>query len=150
MEVSFAKILFCTDFSAVAAHALKYAVKAAMRNKARLYVLHVVPEADAQFWKGYIVEDGSDLVARNRKTLLEKIRAEYGSVIPGEVEWEPCLDAGPASERIAAFVSEKDISLVVLGRPRPRFLRSILFGSVAAKVVRTVQCPLLIIPESCP
>lgn len=146
----FSRILFCTDFSSGAANALKYAVRAALRNQARLFILHVMPEAGAQFWKGYIVEDGSDLTARNREALVRKIRAEYGSIIPAEVEWEPCLDAGPASERIAAFVSENDVSLVVMGRPRPRFLRSVLFGSVAAKVVRTVQCPLLIIPESCP
>ena len=146
MDVSFEKILFCTDFSAGAANALKYAVKAALRNSARLYVLHVVPEADAQFWKGYVVEDGHDLARENAATLEDKLRAEYAPQIPPDVWWEPRLDAGPAPDRIAAFVRENGISLVVMGRPRPRFLRSLLFGSVAAKVARTIECPLLIVP----
>ena len=77
-----------------------------------------------------------------------KLRAEYAASIPLEVNWEPVVDAGPAPDRIVSFVREKDISLVVLGRPRPRFLRSLLFGSVASKVARTVTCPMLIVPEA--
>lgn len=147
MDVSFGKILFCTDFSDGAANALKYAVKAALRNSAKLYVLHVVPEADAQFWKGYVVEDGHDLAKENSTALEAKIRSEYASMIPPEVKWEPRLDAGPPPDRIAAFVRDNGVSLVVMGRPRPRPLRSLLFGSVASKVARTVQCPLLIVPS---
>ncbi|MBR0057089.1 MAG: universal stress protein [Kiritimatiellae bacterium] len=148
MSVSFEKILFCTDFSAGAANALKFAVKAAIRNSAHLYVLHVVPEAGAQFWKGYVVEDGHDLAKENAAKLKEKLIAEYAPMIPEEVRWEPCLDAGPASDRIAAFVRARGVSLVVMGRPRPRALRALFFGSVVSKVARTVECPLLIVPSN--
>ncbi|MBP5544418.1 MAG: universal stress protein [Kiritimatiellae bacterium] len=145
---NFTSILFCTDFSSGAANALKYAVKAALRNRAHLYILHVVPEADAQFWRGYLDGDNQASPDSGAAELRAKLRAEYAASIPLEVNWEPVVDAGPAPDRIVSFVREKDISLVVLGRPRPRFLRSLLFGSVASKVARTVTCPMLIVPEA--
>lgn len=144
---SFSKILFCTDFSTGASNAFKFALKAALRNDAELHVLHVMAEADAQFWKGYVVEDGQDLAKKNNEALLAKIQAEYGQTIPDGVKLEAHLVAGSPADEILSFVRENGISLVVLGRPRPRFLRSLLFGSVASRIARKVECPLLIVPE---
>lgn len=146
--MTFSQILFCTDFSEGAANAFRYAVKAAMQNNAVLHILHVMPEAGAQFWKGYVVEDGQDLSAKNNDALQSRIKQEYASLLPESVEWHAHLAIGAAASKITEFVREYDISLVVTGRPRPRFLRSLLFGSVAAKVARTVECPILIVP--CP
>jgi len=51
------KILFCTDFSENAGYAFNFAVDAAVRRPScTLYLLHVIPESDAQFWKTYIYE----------------------------------------------------------------------------------------------
>ena len=147
MDTSFRKILFCTDFSKGAANAFRYALKAARTNGAELHILHVMAEADAQFWNGYVVEDGQDLAEKNRKALIDKIQASYGSDIPQGIAWSAHMATGPAADKIAEFVRSNGISLVVLGRPRPRFLRTFLFGSVAAKVARTVACPLLVVPE---
>ncbi|MBR3087299.1 MAG: universal stress protein [Kiritimatiellae bacterium] len=147
MTTSFEKILFCTDFSAVSARAFDYAVKAAVRNRAKLYILHVAQDAAVQFWKGYVVEDGSDLAEKNAAAVKGRMQSEYGIEIPASVEWEPCYEVGQPAERILGFVREKGVSLVVMGRPRPQPLRSLLFGSVAARVSRTVACPLLIIPD---
>ena len=146
MEVGFSKILFCTDFSKGAAKAFKYALKSAGNNGARLYLLHVIPEADAQFWKGYVVEDGQDLDEKTRNALDARIREEYLSQIPGGIDYEVVYRVGSPSQQILDFSRENDISLVVLGRPRRRFLRSMLYGSVASKVARLVECPLLVVP----
>ena len=51
------RILFCTDFSENANFAFNFAVDAAIRRPgSQLYLLHVVPESEAQFWKSYIYE----------------------------------------------------------------------------------------------
>ena len=147
MNTSFARILFCTDFSKGAANAFRYALKAASRNSAELHILHVMAEADAQFWKGYVVEDGEDLAAKNGEALRAKIRDEYGAAVGDGIVWHAHFAVGAPAEKIIEFVRENGISLVVLGRPRPRFLRSVLFGSVASKVARKIGCPLLIVPE---
>ncbi len=146
MEVGFSKILFCTDFSKGAAKAFPYALKSAGNNRAKLYLLHVIPEADAQFWKGYVVEDGQDLDEKTRNALDTRIREEYLSQIPDGINYEVVYRAGSASQQILDFSHENDVSLVVLGRPRRRFLRSMLYGSVASKVARLIECPLLVVP----
>lgn len=147
MEAGFKRILFCTDFSKGAARAFKYAVTSAQNNKAKLYILHVLPEADAQFWKGYIVEDGKDLEAKSRGTLHEKLTADYLKELPEGLSSETFYRVGNAAQQIIEFAREHEISLIVLGRPKPRLLRSLLFGSTASKVARYAPCPLLIVPD---
>ena len=51
------RILFCTDFSDNADRAFAYAIDAAVRRPGcTFYLLHVIPEPDAQFWRTYIYE----------------------------------------------------------------------------------------------
>lgn len=146
MEVGFPKILFCTDFSKGAANAFKFALKAAVNNHAQLFIMHVLPEADAQFWKGYVMEDGKDLEAKAHRALYKQVADEYLSKIPEGVECETVYRSGDAAQQIIEFAKERDISLVVMARPRPRFLRSFLYGSTASKVARLIPCPLLVVP----
>lgn len=145
-NVSFQKILFCTDFSKGALAAFHYALKSAMVNHAQLLILHVLPEADAQFWNGYVVEDGKDLTGKNQSALLDRFSKEYLSLVPSSVSCSTLCRAGNAAQQILETVKNENISLVVMGRPRPRFLRSFLYGSTASKVARTISCPLLVVP----
>ncbi len=56
-ESRFKRILFCTDFSESADAAFDFALDAAIRRPgSTLYLLHVIHEPDAQFWKSYIAE----------------------------------------------------------------------------------------------
>src|SRR5512140_3789012 len=56
-ESRFKRILFCTDFSESADAAFEFALDAAVRRPAStLYLLHVIHEPDAQFWKSYMAE----------------------------------------------------------------------------------------------
>ena len=143
----FTKILFCTDFSATADKAFKYAVRAASRNAAKLFILHVAPEADAQFWKGYVYEDeGQDPEDKALRALREKVEAAYAPAIPEGGEWESALRAGAAAEQILAFARENAIDLAVLGRQGAGGVRDLFFGNVAAKVAKAIPCPVLIVP----
>lgn len=147
MDIGFKKIVFCTDFSDGANVAFKYALKAAVTNRAKLYILHVLPEPDAQFWRGYVVEDDKDLEAKARKDLHEKVSVEYLSKIPEGVEVETVYPVGNAAHQILDFVKAREVSLVIMGRPRQRLLRSLLYGSIASVVARSVSCPILIVPN---
>ena len=49
-KTHYQRILFCTDFSENADFAFPFAVDAAARRPgSELYLLHVIPESDAQF-----------------------------------------------------------------------------------------------------
>ncbi|HOD52626.1 MAG TPA: universal stress protein, partial [Candidatus Hydrogenedentes bacterium] len=54
---AYERILFCTDFSENAEFAFDYALDASVRRPGSiLYIFHVIPEPDAQFWKTYLYE----------------------------------------------------------------------------------------------
>ena len=142
----FTKVLFCTDFSATADKAFKYAVRAASHNGAKLYILHVAPEADAQFWKGYVYEEGTEPEDKSLKALQEKVAATYAPAIPEGVEYETAYRVGSAAEQILDFAAETGIDLAVLGRQGAGGVRDLFCGNVAAKVAKAIPCPVLIVP----
>ncbi len=145
MTPDFKNILFCTDFSDGAAQAFQYALKAAINNKARLYILHILPEADAQFWHGYIaMENGAP--EDNVRIVLDGQMKQYLEQIPADVQCEASYRPGGEANQIANFCREKDISLVVIGRPKPRLLEGLLFESTTSRIVKAVPCPILIAP----
>jgi len=142
----FANILFCTDFSANADFAFPFACKAAMSNPgATLTLLHVIPEPDAQFWKGYIYEVG-DMDAKARADIDQRI-AEYRARLPPGLDLKVEMRIGDAARTILEYAEANAADLIVLGRQgghRP--LTQWLLGNVAGKVAQKSPCPVLIIP----
>ncbi|MBM4032730.1 MAG: phosphomannomutase/phosphoglucomutase [Planctomycetes bacterium] len=138
------KVLFTTDFSPYAAHALPYALGMARDHGAELHVLHVVstPELAVQFDVAGPVFDANLLAELERSA-----EDQLGKVLPAEVRRE--LSVTLAVRRGAAFVEivryarEEGIDLIVLATHGRTGLRHALFGSVAEKVVRKALCPVL-------
>lgn len=143
---TFNRILFCTDFSAGADAAFECALGAVVRRPgAKLYILHVVPEVQAQFWKSYIYEvDNID--AETKRLIDQKVAETYLLRIPDGVDAEAVYRVGPEAQCILDFAAEAKIDLIVLGRQGTTGVHTALFGSVAEKVVRKARCAVLIIP----
>lgn len=140
------KILFCTDFSENAKYAFDFAVDAAIRNVgSTLYLLHVIPEPDAQFWKGYIYEVG-DMDAKARADIDHAIDTEYRPHVPPEVRFEVEMRIGEAARMILDFAKQQEIDLIILGRQGRGAITQWLLGNVTGKVVRKATCPLLVVP----
>ena len=103
---------------------------------------------DRDLVESVLVEDGKDLEAKSRGALHEKLTADYLKELPEGLSSETFYRVGNAAQQIIEFANEHEISLIVLGRPKPRLLRSLLFGSTASKVARYAPCPLLIVPDT--
>jgi len=140
------KILFCTDFSENAKFAFDFAVEAALRNVGcTLYLLHVIPEPDAQFWKGYIYEVG-DMDAKARADIDRAIDADYRPRVPGGVRFEVEMRIGEASRMILDFAERQGVDLIILGRQGRGAITQWLLGNVTGKVARKATCPVLVVP----
>jgi len=145
MTPHFANILFCTDFSANADFAFPFACKAAMSNPgATLTLLHVIPEPDAQFWKGYIYEVG-DMDAKARADIDQRI-ADYRTRLPPGLDLKVEMRIGDAARTILEYAEANAADLIVLGRQGHRPFTQWLLGNVAGKVAQKSPCPVLIIP----
>jgi nucleotide-binding universal stress UspA family protein len=145
---TYRRILFCTDFSENADFAFDFAVDAAARRPGcTLYLLHVIPETEAQFWKTYIYEvDHVDEQAR--AAIDEKVARSYRPRVPTGLDFQVEMRVGKDSLKILEFAREKDVDLIVLGRQGRSQLQKAWFGNVTEKVVRKAHCVVLVIPLS--
>jgi nucleotide-binding universal stress UspA family protein len=145
-ETTYQRILFCTDLSENADFAFGFAVDAALRRPGcELYVLHVVPESAAQFWKTYIYEvEGVDNKAKH--DIDRHIAEAYLSKLPPDVQVKVEYRVGKDWEEILAFANEKKIDLIVMGRQGHSSLQKHLFGNVTEKITRKADCAVLVVP----
>jgi nucleotide-binding universal stress UspA family protein len=140
------RILFCTDFSDSADAAFAFALDAALRRPGSvLCLLHVVQEADAQFWRSYLAEV-DDLEEQNRRAIEEKIRTAYLPRVPAGLELKVEIRDGPDAASILDFAAANQIDLIVIGRHGHGRVSKTLFGGVAEKIVRKAGCPVLVVP----
>jgi nucleotide-binding universal stress UspA family protein len=145
-ESPYKRILFCTDFSANADYAFDFAVEAArLRPGCELYLLHVIPEPDAQFWKTYIYQvEGVDEKAK--RDIDAKVAEAYLPRVPAGVKLEVVMRIGRDYMEILKFARARDIDLIVLGRHGQSAFSDLLFGGVTEKVTREAHCPVLVVP----
>ena len=142
------KILFCTDFSQNALQSFSYAIRATKEiPDAQLVLFHTMPEPDAQFWKGYIL-DSDDAIAEMKQKIHEKIDAEYRPLLPPDCPMEVVLTTGDAPEEILHYANRENVRMIVLGRQGSGMISQWLMGNVTARVVRKANCPVLVVPFS--
>jgi len=142
------RILFCTDFSENANFAFNFAVDAAARRPgSKLYLLHVVPETEAQFWKSYIYEV-EDVDAKARHDMNEQIDQAYRSKLPKDLELKVEFRIGKDYQEILNFTRENQIDLIVMGRQGHNAMQKAFFGNVTEKVVRKADSMVLVVPLS--
>jgi nucleotide-binding universal stress UspA family protein len=145
-ESRFKRILFCTDFSESADAAFEFALDASIRRPgATLYLLHVIHEPDAQFWKSYIAEvDNID--AEAKKAIDEKVAVAYLARVPKGLDVKVEFRIGPDAATILEFAKARQIDVIILGRHGHGGVGKTLFGSVAEKIVRKAGCAVLVVP----
>ncbi|MDD3695527.1 MAG: universal stress protein [Lentisphaeria bacterium] len=140
-------ILCCTDFSENAARAFDFALDAALRRKAcRLYLLHVIPEPESQFWRTYIYGADINVDEKAKRDLDAKVNSEYHAKVPEHLDFKVEFRIGKEQQKILEFAKEVQADLIVLGRQGKGTLSKIFFGSVAQVIVRRAKCPVLVVP----
>jgi len=144
----FKRILFCTDFSENADFAFDFAIDSATRRPGcTLYLLHVIPEPDAQFWKTYLYEV-EDIDTKAKHDIDTRIAESYLPRVPPGLNLEIEMRIGRDYLKILEFAEEKDVDLIIIGRQGRSTLGKVFFGSVTEKVARKANCAVLVIPLS--
>ncbi len=148
LQPPFEKILFCTDFSENADFAFSFVVDIARQNPGRkFYLLHVVPESEAQFWKSYIYEV-ENVDQKAKSDIDQKVQQGYKSKMPAGMDLTVEFRVGKDHQEIVKFIEEKNIDLVILGRQGKGSFQKAFFGNVTEKVARHASCAVMIIPLS--
>lgn len=143
------KVLYPTDFSRCAGHALPHTLHLAKNYEAELHLLHalVLHEADPSNLS-HRLPDMEELylaLEEHADTQMRTAIEEHGEA--GFTIRSAQVRAMSAAGAILDYATENEIDLVVMGTHGRRGLRRLLLGSVAEEVVRLAPCPVLTVPE---
>ncbi len=142
-------ILFPTDFSEAAGHALPFAVSLAEEHEAALHMVHalVLHEADPgdATHRFPNMQELYEVLHASAEERLTAVAEEHGGE---ELEVHTAQRRGiSAAPVILDYANDNDIDLIVMGTHGRRGLRRLLLGSVTEEVVRLAPCPVMTIPE---
>ena len=132
----FNRILCPIDFDGNSLDALRLARRIAERDKATLYVLHVVPPQDPLVMSAQAITQRDEEYARRE---LQKV----SNVELTGVDHEVLLRFGHPATEIVAAETEAKAELLVMATHGRTGVSHFILGSVAEKVVRESACPVL-------
>ncbi|MGD2216228.1 MAG: universal stress protein [Gemmatimonadales bacterium] len=143
------KILYPTDFSRCAGHALPHTLHLAETYGAELHLLHalVLHEADPSSLSHRLpdMEELYTALEEHADTQMKTAMQEHERA--GFKIKSTQVRAISAAGAILDYATDNEIDLVVMGTHGRRGLRRLLLGSVAEEVVRLAPCPVLTVPE---
>lgn len=141
-------ILAATDFSAPARHAADRAARLAHETGARLTLMHAVSGsalAELRQWLGAGHASEQQLLDEARRS-LERAAAELGAA--RHVAVQTHLGSGPVVEQITQQAEAAEADLLVLGARGSGFLRRLVLGTTAERLLRRTTRPLLVVRQS--
>ncbi|MFB6250446.1 MAG: universal stress protein [Halobellus sp.] len=133
------RILVPTDGSDASQGAIDHAIELAEQYDSTVYALYVVDTAAYSS-----LEMGSEIVTealQDEGNAAVEAVVEAGEVAGVEVETD--IKNGVAHQSILGHAEEHDVDLIVMGTHGRTGVGRVLLGSVAEKVVRTSNVPVL-------
>jgi len=134
-----------TDFSPASTAALKRAMAMAKADRAQLIIVHVMtPPSLALPGDGYVSPSlYEDLEASARAQAQKRFNAIVARARKVGVRATGLLLEGVPHERVARAARAKKVDLLVIGTHGRTGLAKFFLGSVAARVIASVSCPVL-------
>jgi ACR3 family arsenite efflux pump ArsB/nucleotide-binding universal stress UspA family protein len=163
------RILYATDLSETARHAVRYACTFADRFGAEVTLLHVVPDVleeisagvginlldhmDRKHWETF----NRDGIGRAKEAIRQRI-AETAAAVKDRMPACPlstqkvCIEVGNPVEAIVRNAAEGGFDLVIMGTHGHGRVEGAVMGSVAAGVIRRCPVPVLVVrlPDPAP
>ncbi|RMG21256.1 MAG: universal stress protein [Bacteroidetes bacterium] len=142
-------LVFATDFSDSANHALQYALFLAEKLRARLLVFHAYHYASqgGMYLSGELVADAQEQALRTAETrmnaLLRRIRQSFPSLQLSSV-----LRQGLPVEELLAYAKRVQADLIIMGTRGEGADKEGFWGSVSAAVIERADHPVLTVPPS--
>jgi nucleotide-binding universal stress UspA family protein len=147
-DVGLRSVLLATDFSDVSQSALWHAIAIARHYGAKFCIAHVIP------WLPMAMV-GPDAAAANEEAVwrdAEHLRAnlvESGTLDGLQHQFIVCK--GEVWQELDAVITQEQVDLVVIGTSGRRGVEKLVLGSVAEKIFRHADCPVLTVgPSSYP
>ncbi len=136
------RILYPTDFSEYAKHALPYVVELAKKFGAKVSLIHVVsvPTYAASYEIAVDLTSLREAMEDSAKKQMDQLVAQLAK---DGVAAEGSVEIGTGFVEIIAAAKKTDADLIVMATHGWGAIKHMLMGSTAEKVVRKAPCPVL-------
>ncbi len=148
----FRKILYPTDFSAIAGKAMEYVKKLKEAGTEEVVLLHVIEESDLEamaescMWKKEDIEkcekETEKRMRRKARKNLEAIKDELEKV---GIETKISVKIGKPFVEITKTAKKEKVSMIVIGSHGRSMVEEMFLGSVAEGVIHHATMPVMII-----
>lgn len=140
------KILWPTDFSEPAEEGLNIALELAAQFSAEILLVHVIAPMPTMYGTaapaGFHIPSVLEELQESARKSLEEIRQ---AKIPAEIKSRPFVVNGRPAHEIVRLAAQEKAEIIVIPTQGESGLQRFVFGSVAEKVVRLADCPVLTI-----
>ena len=144
--IKFRRILFPTDFSPSALHALDYAISLALEHDSRIFLVHVIE--DIGFNTPFTLSSFPTTLEYHHG-MEEKVKLELEKVIAPQlkrqINVEEVVVKGKPFVEVIRLAKEKDADLIVMATHSQTGVRHSHLGSTTERVVRKASCPVLVV-----
>jgi nucleotide-binding universal stress UspA family protein len=143
------RILLPIDFSQSSQAALEIAADLALHFGARLFLVNVIPFFPTTTFPDFVPEES---FLKEARTHAERHLAKCLAVLTGRgINSTTSVEVGNDVPGIIIEVAERElIDLLVISTHGISGWHPLIFGSIAEKVVKLVQCPLLLLRSAKP
>ncbi len=141
------KILYPTDFSPHAEKCVEYILQMKECGVKEVVLLHVIDEHIIKFTEE-ITEEAvtkEQVIAECHRTGKQKLQALAETFHAAGITTKLLLEEGIPFSKILEVADREVVSLIVLGHRGHNLAEELLLGSVAEKVARKSQRPVLLI-----
>jgi universal stress protein A len=140
------KVLNPTDFSTAAKHGLRAAIEMAVHLEAELLLVHVIessPQMSGTFsMSGARAVQMVEALQEESRKQMEKL---VSTSVPTDLRCDVRILQGRPAEEIVRLAADEHADVIVIATHGYSGFNRFLFGSVADRVIRTAQCPVLTI-----
>lgn len=142
------RILVPTDFSDLAAYAVRYAASIASHANARLTVLYADTFLPPPHFTYAQVTDIAESLEVSKSQAKEELDRYVQEHVPAGLEVEAVVAEDLPVSAILDAAEQRDVDLIVMGTHGRSGLSRVMLGSVAERVLRETNRPVLTARES--
>lgn len=141
------RILVPTDFSPTAEKALRFALEIATRTKGTIILYHLYTPVERSILhtdktRSQRNEQAESNLMKRLNRLKKKVTADNEAVLVLTV-----LGRTPIINNILGFAELNHIDFIVMGTQGASGLRKAIIGSVASRIIKKSDIPVLLVPE---
>ena len=143
MRIQPKKILSAIDFSTFTDTIFSYSVALCRKYDAKLFLVHVTTDLNRLLEHNETTLDVEVLQEENIRYAQERLEERVKDL---PVENEIIIDQGTPADIISRLASEQQADMVITATHGKTGVNRLLLGSVTEKLIKTLHCPLLVLP----